>query len=204
MGLSEETNYWDNQWRERIKPDIVERNRGKFDFLINELWKRPHYATLKKLDIGCGPAEHANEMEKLYSNWIHAADSTVTRYTGLELSDYCIRIAASRFGISIEQENIYKYITHEKYELFLLLDTFEHIEFPEKLAEKIKELAAEKFYIFGNIPLYHSDPSKKGGYEKPMDVNDVCKFLKACGIDKMWYQVYGINGYPYLVWEGKK
>ena len=196
MGLSEETEYWNGQWRERIKPDIVQRNRGKFNYLINELWKRPHYAPLNKMDIGCGPAEHAHEMNKIYCNW-------TDRYNGLELSEVCIREAKSKFNISIRKENIYEYVDQRKYELFLLLDTFEHIEFPEKLAEKIKELAAEKFYIFGNIPLYHSDPSKKGGFEKPMDVNDVYQFLNTCGINKIWYQVYGINGYPYLVWEGK-
>lgn len=199
MGLSEETEYWNNQWAERTKADIVQRNRGKFDYLINELWKRPHYTSLIKLDIGCGPAEHAAAMEKIYCNW-------TVRYLGLELSDVCIREAKQRFSLHILKEDIYKFSKLEArpYELFLLLDTFEHIEFPLKLAEKIKELASDKFYIFGNIPLYHSDPSKKGGFEKPMDINDVYQFLNACGIDKIWYQVYGINGYPYLVWEGKK
>jgi hypothetical protein len=198
MGVSEETRYWDKQWAERTQSEVVSRNRGKFDKIISELWHRPHYAPLQKLDIGCGPAEHAAVMRDLYFNW-------TSGYKGIELSKVCAEVAGTKYNLPVEVGDIYKYENgHIKTELFLLLDTFEHIEFPDKLADKIKELAAEKFYVFGNIPLYHSDPSEHGGFEKPMDVNDVTSFLAMCGIDKVWYEVYGINGYPYLIWEGVK
>lgn len=199
MSIEEETKYWNEEWSKRTKGEIISRNRGKFNKIISELWRRPHYAPLWKLDIGCGPAEHAHEMNKIYCNWLYG-------YYGLELSSRCVKEAYDRYGIEILEEDIYKFNIDKNinFGLFLLLDTFEHIEFPDKLAEKIKELADEKFYIFGNIPLYHSDPSGNGGFEKPMDINNIIEFLSMCGIEKMWHEVYGINGYPYLIWEGKK
>ena len=196
MSLPEETGYWDKQWQERTKTEVVSRNRGKFSKIISELWKRPHYSKLTKLDIGCGPAEHAYEMKKLYCDW-------VVDYTGLELSQVCVNKALEKFNIVIAKKDIYNYTSTFNYGLFLLLDTLEHIEFPDKLAMKIKELSTEKFYIFGNVPLYPSDPSADGGFEKPMDIRDISKFVSQCGCKKLWYEVYGINGYPYLIWEGK-
>ena len=62
-------------------------------------------------------------------------------------------------------------------------------------------LSGEELTIFGNIPLYLSECE---GNERPMDINVVNKFLFMCGCTHRWHEIYGLNGYPYMMFEGHK
>jgi hypothetical protein len=134
-------------------------------------------------------------------------------YTGIDLSEKAVA-NARKLGIEAYVADIHcqnprwsmddglMEYHYNAYELFLFLDSLEHIHHHVKLAEKVKQLAAEKFGIFGNVPLYHSVHAENEGIERPMNITLVARFLKKCGIDKFRHEVYGIHGWPYLWFEG--
>jgi hypothetical protein len=64
-------------------------------------------------------------------------------------------------------------------------------------------LADKEYSIFGNIPLYLSESEIEGHYERNMTIHTVNRFLNYAGCaGKFMSQVYGINGFPYMWFEG--
>lgn len=185
-------NSWDGEWRRRTQGNRIEINKEKLKFLTYQLWSRPWYAKLKKLDIGCGLAIHAREMKDTYVGW---AD----KYYGLDLSETAIE-KAKQSGLNVWVGSIFEMNHHNNFDVFFLFDVLEHIEDHDRLAEKIKGLAVGHFIIFGNIPLYLT-PSKNGLFERPMNIVVLSEFLKKCGLGKLWYKVYDVVGLPYMVFE---
>jgi SAM-dependent methyltransferase len=191
--------YWNDLWKERMSPgcDYELRNGEKAKHLINELWMKPQYIKKKKLDIGCGTGFHIKSLMENCKEWGE-------NYWGVDLSEEAIGVARER-GLNAQVMDISDFKSSFGFELFLLLDTLEHIEDHEGLANKIMGISADKFTIFGNVPLYHSASQiTNGGFEHSMDVIKVNKFIKMCGIKKFYCDVYGIDGWPYMTFEAIK
>lgn len=186
--------YWESEWNRRIRDDGVILNVQKAQFLIEMLWKRPHWRTLEKLEIGCGPGFHASALSDMYIGWRET-------YTGIDISEKAIAYAEES-GLNVEVADIYSYQTDKKFSVFLILDTLEHLLAHDLLSDRIRELAEPQYEIFGNIPLYLSQ-HPAGIVERPMNISVVSNFLKMCGL-KPKVKVYGINGYPYMFFLGKQ
>jgi len=187
----DDAQHWENEWTRRIGPNGTEFNTEKVDILCQELWSRPYLANLIKLDVGCGTGYHAASMAAIYPQWKDT-------YYGIDLSESAIKKAES-YGLEAYATDIYDVNPDflPDIETFMFLDVLEHIEDHERLAEKVKELAANKFMIFGNVPLYLT----KSNFERPIDVNDIGRFVAMCGIEKFSSTVYGVRGFPYLTFE---
>jgi len=184
--------YWNQQWRLRNKGEgKICHNQGKARLLCSELWKRPHYFGLKKLEIGCGPGTHVFSLARYDDRWR-------TLWTGIDISEEGIKICKQR-RLNAEVSSIYSYDVPDKYELFLFLDSLEHLEFHDRVAQAIKRLAADRFAVFVNVPLYLS--KHQGGYEQSININKIVKFFLMCGCKYYTQRVYGIAGYPYMVAE---
>lgn len=193
--MDKSTQYWNNVWKERDKGNYTECNGEKFEFIQEQLKSRgPYIAPLKKLEVGCGSCMHMKILGFNNSAWLE-------NYIGIDCSQTSIEIA-QRWNINAQVGNIYDFESDEKFELFLFLDVLEHLEFHNKVAEKIKQLCADKFCIIGNVPLYLSH-QEDDGYERPVDVNVINNFLRMCGIGKFANIVYGIKGYPYMWFEAQ-
>ena len=171
-------------------------NGEKFEILINALWKRIEFIGREKFEIGCGTGVHANYMSAYYPCWR-------TMWTGIDLAESAIAKAKS-FGLNAEVADIYEYKTDKKFQVFLMLDSLEHHEHHDLLADKIRELADDKkgYTIFGNIPLYPCDLHLEGGYERPMDIHILAEFLKNAGFKQFTHKVFGAFGYPYMMFQG--
>jgi len=117
------------------------------------------------------------------------------------MSENAIKIA-KRWGINAEVGSIYDFESDEKFELFLFFDVLEHIEDHEKTAAQIKKLAADRYCIIGNVPLYLSHV-EDDGYEMEMNVKVLVNFLKMAGTKKVAHIVYGIKGWPYMWFEAQ-
>ena len=189
-------NYWDKQWEKRIHSDgSVSGNSQKVRFLIEQLWMRPHLIKAEKLDVGCGPATHIRHLTDVCSEW-------GDKYIGIDTSKKAIE-DAQRHGVNAFRYSIYDFTNYDRdIEAFFFFDVLEHMEDHDKIAEKIKEIAAENYTILINVPLYKSNPESNGGYERLININDMVEFLSKAGISKYTHKVYGINGLPYLFMEG--
>lgn len=194
--LEKQAEYWDSEWGNRTKTDKVEMNIGKMKVLLDELWKRPGFTLKEKLDIGCGTGVHAYILAQYSTYW-------KDRYMGIDLSKKAIKKAHS-FGLNVALQDVYQLQNGvKKFQVFLLLDTLEHIEHHEKLGQKIRALGQEPYTIFGNIPLYLSAPHHEGAFERPMTIFDVARFLEQAGCaGQFWHRVYGAGGMPYMLFEG--
>lgn len=194
--LDLQAGYWEQEWAGRASSEKIKMNLGKVRVLINQLWSRAPYAVMEKLDIGCGTGVHAHILSRYSPYWKE-------RWTGLDLSPVAVE-RAKGFGLNAKVQNFFEYDGDGKrYELFLLLDTMEHIDDHERLGSKIKELAYSEYVIFGNIPLYLSESQIEGHYERPMTIHTVKRFLSYAGCDgKFMFNVYGISGFPYMWFEG--
>lgn len=189
-------NYWDAEWKSRIKSNgLVQMNMHKLDQIVNELNKRLLYGPMKKLDIGCGCGVHAATLCQFNPWWKE-------RWMGLDRSSVAINKAKS-FGLTAIKKDIRDFETDERFELFLLLDTLEHLEDRIAVAEKIKQLAVDgRYYIFGNVPLYTSNITHAANVEWPIQPSDVVEFLMAAGCKKhAWHHIYGSAGWPYMMFE---
>ncbi len=183
--------YWEKTWRNRISRDKVTMNGEKFDFITSQLWQRTQYIGATKLDIGCGSGIHALRMKSLNPAWIK-------NWTGIDESKFAVDWGKSH-GLNMICGDVITTEFDSKFDLFLLLDVLEHIKSHELLAIKMKGIAKDKFSVFGNIPLYRSKHSED--YEIEMDINVLAKFLKDLGCKKFWHDIYGIKGYPYMLFE---
>ncbi len=147
------------------------------------------------LDVGCGPAVHSRMLSDTLVCWRE-------NYTGIDISETAIASAKTQ-GLNVEVADIHFFQPDTKYELFLFLDSLEHIEDLELLAEKVKSLAAPKFTIFGNVPLCQESHPHEAGAEYPMNIEILKIFLLNCGLTRIpLEEVYGIKGLPFLVFEG--
>ena len=197
MTIKSETNYWHKTWEGRIRPGEtggVVVNAEKFQVIIKALWKRLEFIGREKFEIGCGTGIHAQYMAALYPCY-------KTMWTGVDLAESAIAKAKS-FGLNAEVANIYEYTSDKKYEVFLMLDSLEHFEDHERLAAKIKELAAEQYMIFGNVPMYESTLHHEGGFERPMDIHTLRYFLERAGFKSFKHRIFGSFGHPYMLFQG--
>lgn len=186
--------YWDNTWNKRLPDkDHVYMNTEKLDVLCTLLCGMPEYTDKNKVDIGCGSGIQALRVKNYLKGW---AD----RWTGFDLSENAVKWAKNN-NLNVIYADFIKYEHKDKYDVFLLLDSLEHIEDMDRLIETIKKTANKGFKIFGNIPLYQSEHD--GGFERKMDINVLSTFLMKCGCTDLWHKIYGIKGYPYMVFEGK-
>jgi len=189
--------FWEEEWNKRILGDgTVKFNVGKAEKILGNLKGREYFKPHKILDIGCGPAFHAIRIlqdDPTYKN----------RWYGIDLAQNAVQFFQEQ-GLQGECGSIYNFNPNgNKFGIFLLLDTLEHIMDRDRLAGKIKELAEQKYIIFGNIPLYTDKVNGGAGFENPMDIGILKKFMKDAGIPEFDYLVYGIYGWPYMMFEGK-
>jgi len=191
--------YWDTIWEKRTYDDaplLVEMNKEKLKFLIKMLSDRPYYRNLAKLDVGCGTGIHAVFMEGTYPGWID-------NYFGIDLSEVGIA-KAHYFGLNAQVHDFYSLKLDRKVEAFLFLDSLEHFGYHKKVVDKIHELAAVNYYIFGNIPLYQTTSHADDCHEWPVDRQTLVNLFGSLGFTKFWQRIYGSYGYPYMVFEGRK
>lgn len=185
--------YWDNTWQYRIRDEShVIMNGEKLDVVCSAL-VFSGYEKLNKVDIGCGTGIHALRIKHHKPEWVE-------NWTGFDLSESAIEWAKNN-GLNAHCVDFTKAQHKNKYDLFLFLDSLEHIEDENSLIETIIKSANDTFIIWGNVPLYKS--KHDGGFEREMDIEKICSFLKKCGCDKMKNHIYGIQGYPYMIFEGK-
>ena len=201
IGVGKE--YWENEWNKRIVRDDcgkgknVSRNIKKFAKLFYELSKKEHLFGIEKLDVGCGPS-----MLAVFMGMFAGVKFTET-YTGIDLSkkavDWCTDV-----GVNAVQGDILDYPFKKKFGCFMFWDVLEHIADHWQLAERVKELAENEFYLIGNIPLYTSEhPNREGGYERPMNIDELLRFIKFCGGIGFEQEIYGAFGRPYMFFEAK-
>lgn len=184
--------YWDDTWSQRIKdPHHVDMNGEKLKHLIKQLWMRPEYAIKDKLEIGCGTGIHTIRMRQYNPEW-------TKNWTGIDLSPKATEWGKN-LGLNIIQGDIYTHTFDKKFDAFLFLDVLEHIKDHDRLAARLIEIGKEHFNILGNIPLYRSEHSDH--YERDIDINVLGKFLKNCGFDGFYHEIYGIKGFPYMFFE---
>jgi 2-polyprenyl-3-methyl-5-hydroxy-6-metoxy-1,4-benzoquinol methylase len=188
-------NYWDEAWEKRIGPYHPFMNFDKMAKMIYELTIRRHLYDMEKLDIGCGTGIHAMHLANINPRW-------KTRWTGIDLSDVATGFAR-KYGFNAICGDLFEHEFDKKFQLFLMLDSLEHIMDHDRLAKRIVELGKKPFMLFANIPLYTPDSEHDKNYERPVSVGDVDKFTQAIGAEKFHPQVYGINGYPYMMFEAE-
>jgi hypothetical protein len=194
MSWEKKIEYWENTWETVLDPDNPRGwNIKKMSRLIKEMSLRPHYAKLKKLEIGCGPGAHADIMGEIYTNWND-------NWMGVDVSTLAVEHAQS-LGLDARVAAAEKFQTDERFELFILLDVLEHIQERYELAENIARLAEENFFIFGNIPLFGS---KHPAYvEELLDGYKLGKFLRRAGCKHVWVHIWGANLNPFMMFEGR-
>jgi 2-polyprenyl-3-methyl-5-hydroxy-6-metoxy-1,4-benzoquinol methylase len=190
--------FWNEKWDGRIKSDgRVAMNGEKRKFILKQLIARPEFDDLKKLEIGCGPAIHAGIMEQNRPGW-------TKNYSGVDVSETAIEYAREVVGVDARHLDVFSLNGEFKgIQLFLFLDSLEHIQDHKRLAGKVREMASDEFTIFGNIPLYTTAEGLETGNERPVDINVLAHFLSRCGGHDIYHNVYGINGYPYLLFQCK-
>jgi len=185
--------YWDEKWRQRIRGDSVILNLAKAHYLLRYLWKKIDWFPLEKLEVGCGSCYHAKIISNTCKEWLD-------KYTGIDLSPEAVK-SAQRFGVNAIVADITTFESDRKYELFIFMDVLEHIEDHKATAEAVRRLAADRYYIFGNVPLYRSKHETEGGFERPMNISVLSAFIKSCGIEAFTHHIYGIDGWPYMRFE---
>jgi len=152
---------------------------------------------MRKLDVGCGTTFHAARLSQLCPEWGRT-------YYGIDISSKAVEIAKTLL-LNVEQQDFYTWKTSKRFELFMFMDTLEHLEDHGLVARKILELATPSFNVFGNIPLYQSAHGVEGGFERPMDINALISFLGKLGVkpDDFQREIYGCFDYPYMWFAAK-
>ena len=195
--ITEQIKHWDDTWQGRIiDTNHVMMNKPKMRFILSELKKRPYYKNLKILEVGCGTGVHVMALKQ---DWPELVDN----WTGIDLSMSAVKFAKSK-GLNAHLDDIYSMDTDQKFEAFWFLDVLEHIEHHDILAQRINELAADDFYIFGNIPLYCQTPTHGPICERSIGRVELSLFLGNCHIKGFWQRIYGSYGYPYMIFEAHK
>jgi SAM-dependent methyltransferase len=187
--IEAETKYWNIQWADRIDVDgySVKGNKKKFEKIVDFLWSVPQYYRLNKLDVGCGPAHHAITI----TSFIKGFSET---WTGIDLSDVAVT-HARKYNLNAICGNFLEYDFKQTYDIFESLDL---------VANKVKILTRDKVRICGNVPLFLSELHNDGGVERSMDINILSDFINRCGCNKLWYEVYGTHGWPFLIFDAEE
>jgi 2-polyprenyl-3-methyl-5-hydroxy-6-metoxy-1,4-benzoquinol methylase len=190
------SDYWENEWNKRIVGNKVKFNVGKAEMILNNLKRRNFFKPKQILDIGCGPAFHAIRIQKDEPTY-------PDRWYGVDLSPVAVKFFKEH-GLQGECISIFELETTKKFDVFLLLDSLEHISDRDSLAHKINELAKPEFTIFGNVPLYTDQHGLESGAEEPIDIQILVKFVKMAGCNDMDHFIYGVNGFPYLLFQADR
>ena len=185
--------YWEKEWRRREIPGGQLSNSGKARKIVDYLWTRPDFIRLNKLEIGCGLCMHINTLSFNCREWGE-------NYTGVDESEYAVKVAHKR-GMNAICTNFLDYNTDQRYSLFLFMDVLEHIQDHKAVAEKLKAIAGDEYHVFGNCPLYFTEHDN-GCFERPFDISVLLAFFKMAGITSYWHEIYGIRGYPYMMFAG--
>ncbi len=186
--------YWDTQWEKRTQNGI-QLNVKKAYKLLGKFMEKEYYEKLEKLDIGCGLG-HICRYVSMFGQ-----PEFENYYTGIDESKVAIDFG-KKHGLNVVCGDILKYEFDKKFDAFLLLDSLEHIEDHLGLANKIRSLAKDRYYIVGNIPLYQSDHvNEMGGFEHEMNSHKLTTFLHNCGAMGCEEEIYGCFGFPYMFFE---
>lgn len=186
-----EKSFWDDIWNDRLVDGGFNCNGPKFFRLLKILWNKAHFAPKEKLEIGCGAGVHAMWLAEYSPYWR-------TKWEGIDLSEVAIERAKS-WGLNASVCNFTDFKSDKKFELFLFLDVLEHIEDHAAVAEKIKELGADKYTVFGNCPLYLAEDES---HEREINIHTVKAFMNNAGCEYFIHEIYGITGMPYITFEG--
>lgn len=187
--------YWDREWRRRYHGDFqVECNAKKAKILVQQLWSRGYFFHLNKLEIGCGIPHHTMYISSICKEWGQ-------KYTGIDISPEAVSIGKN-WGFNIELADIIEFESDQKFDLFIFLDVLEHIKDHDAVALAVCRLKSDKFHIFGNVPLYRSEHEKEGGFERSVNIKTISRFMSLCGIKEFRHHIYGIDGWPYMRFEG--
>lgn len=186
--------YWNKQWTGRIVDNVrVNGNWDKYEIIIKELYNRPYLAKMNKLEIGGGVCPIILRLASEFPIW---AD----KYTCVEQSQVAVDWV-NKNGLKSVCSDIMDFETDGKFDVFMLFDVLEHIEDVDALAKKIKSMAAEKYRIIGNIPLYSSEHDPEEGFERLMNVNMLNEDMAKMGCTQITHLIYGAKGWPYMLWE---
>jgi 2-polyprenyl-3-methyl-5-hydroxy-6-metoxy-1,4-benzoquinol methylase len=187
--------HWENEWNKRITSKVdVSCNQQKAKIIIDKIRNRNYFSPRKILDIGCGPALHALRIMQECPDYNE-------RWFGIDLSQKAVDFFR-KHGLRGECGSIYDFSPNgHKFEAFLLLDTLEHITDRDRLALKVREMIQPNSVMFGNIPLYINKKDLENGVENMMDINKLSRFCVISGFEYLDYFIYGINGYPYMIWQ---
>ena len=193
--MDDQIKYWNNTWAKRIDPENpahIDMNRQKMHIVIKAIMERPYYIDSEKLEIGCGTGIHAALIATICPSYLLS-------WTGIDLSTTAIKSAKS-MGLNAESGDIFTYDFEKKFDSFIMLDSLEHVEDHFALAQRILQLASDpySFRIFANIPIYNDHNHQ---LEQDMDRNVVAKFCSYLGFKKFWQKIYGVFGYPYMMFE---
>lgn len=186
--------YWNKQWEERIVDNVrVNGNWDKYEIIIKELYDRPYLSKMNKLEIGGGVCPIILRLASDFPVWAE-------KYTCIEQSEVAVRWV-NKNGLKAICSDIMDLETDEKFEVFMMFDVLEHIEDVDALADKIKSLATEKYRIIGNIPLYSSKHDPEEGFERLMNIDSLNEVMAKIGCTEITHFVYGVKGWPYMMWE---
>ena len=190
--------YWDKIWTKRIDGNYVMHNSQKRKVLLNIL-KNRNYKGKEIMEVGCGTAIHAMLLSAVDPYW-------QDHWTGVDLSERAVNFARER-GFNAHCADFLDFSppanSPQKFDVFLFLDSMEHLENLDEIANRVRIFSNPKYIVFGNVPLYQSEHEKDGGFERHMDIHVVCDFLKKCGMEGLCHRIYGINGYPYMWFEAE-
>ena len=184
--------FWDEFHTKRLNGNELIYMKPKFDKIAEFVKCTGKIINKPKLEIGCGSGLYAHLLNDIFPGW--TAD-----YVGIDSSKKSVEIAQGHFeNLDIREADVHNFRIDRKFDLFVFWDVLEHIEHHDKLAETVKALGNEGFSIIGNIPLYLS---KHGGFERPMDIDELKKFTDMCGLKKIKANIYGYSLHPYMLFH---
>ena len=181
--------YWDKNWATRLGSKEIQGNAEKYQIIIDAIRQCEHLKESKILEVGCGPGFVAYGLRKFWPNldWV-----------GVDISEIAVRSARLN-GLNAICSSLEYFTTDEKFDSIWFLDSLEHIIDQDKIVDKLSYLMKDNFTIFGNIPLYSS--GHEIGYEHKIDIVVLRKFLRKCGAEHFWHDIYGSHGYPYMIFQ---
>ena len=186
-------NAWDNEWIKRTRSDgTISRNAPKAKYLCKKLWDRAYLINMWKLEIGCGEGIHIRSLARHCDAWKE-------NYLGIDISKYAVE-KAQQYGIRAEVEDFLTFDTDLRFNLFLFLDSYEHIDDWRAVAAKVRELARDEIVIIGNVPMAPGERDEEIS-DRQITLNEICDFILACGCNSINHEIYGARGLPFLFFE---
>jgi len=192
---NEHVKYWDNFWGRHIEAeDVIIGNPERYKRIINFIWNRPQYFKLNKLDVGCGTCQYVFRIRNYTNHYVN-----VNNWRGVDLSKVAVKYAQSK-GLRAKQADFLEWDTPLKFECFTFWNSLEYFEDITRVAHKIDTLADKYFSVQGNVPLYKMKTNTDGS-KRFLDIRSMSAFWDRLGLFNREYEVYGIDGYPYLLFE---